>query len=95
MKVIIVDDSRIFREGLKFFIQENSNWQVISEASNGQEFLELNNLHLADIVLIDIEMPVMDGIEATKKVLWQHPNLKIIAITMYMDKVYLKQLNRY
>lgn len=92
MKIIIVDDSEAFREGLKYYLQKNHSYEIINEANNGIEFLNLKNIHDADIILMDIQMPELDGIKTVKKVLWNMSFLKIIAITMYRDKAYLKEL---
>jgi len=91
-KIILVDDQPIFREGLKLYLENELGHSVIAEASNGIEFLKLNNIRKADIVIMDIEMPKMNGLEASKLVLNQYLDLKIIAITMYQDKAYLKDL---
>jgi DNA-binding NarL/FixJ family response regulator len=91
-KIIMVDDNIPFRTNLKKYIESDLNCSVIAEASNGREFLEIPSIYLADVILMDIAMEEMDGIEATKKALWKHPNLKIIAITMHSEKIYLIQL---
>ncbi len=92
MKIVIIDDSYTFREGLRFFLENQLHHEVIGEASNGKEFLELEAVPSSDIVLIDIEMPELNGIEAIQKYLSNYPFLRAIAITMYTDQVYLKQL---
>jgi len=92
MKIILVDDNVTFREGLRFFIEQITDYNIIAEASNGREFLELNNISDSDIILIDLSMPGIDGIEAAKQILWRYPNLKLIAITMYQDMAYLTRL---
>lgn len=92
MKIIIVDDSKAFREGLKYFLQKDQQYEVTWEANNGIEFLKLKNMHQADIILMDIQMPELNGIKATKKALWDTNYLKIIAITMFEDKAYLSEL---
>ncbi len=86
--VIIVDDHLIFRQGLKSLLSVENIASVIGEASNGKEFLELL-LHLKpDLVLMDIDMPHMNGMEATQKSLDLFPELKIIAFTMFGDEEY-------
>ncbi len=90
--IIIVDDHKLFREGLKFFLENSLGYEIIAVASNGKEFLSLPNLREANIVLLDIRMPEMGGVEAAEKVLLDYNYLKIIAITMYKDDAYLKQL---
>jgi DNA-binding NarL/FixJ family response regulator len=91
-KIIIVDDSEIFRCSLEFHLKITLNYEVIGIAANGEEFLALNNINNADIILMDIEMPVLNGFAAAGKALWKYLNLNIIAITDYQDKAYLKDL---
>jgi DNA-binding NarL/FixJ family response regulator len=91
-KVIIVDDQPQFRESLRVYLINELGYSVIGEARNGDEFLEMKNINEADIILMDIEMPGMNGLETSKLALWRFSHLKIIAITMYKDKAYLKSL---
>ncbi len=88
----MVDDNVSFRANLKGYIEKSLGFEVIGEASNGRLFLELSNLYDADIILMDIAMDEMDGIQATKLALWRNPKLKIIAVTMHSERVYLIQL---
>lgn len=85
-KIIIVDDHSLFREGMKLLIEMEGLGQVIAEAENGQVFMELLKIMDPDLVLMDIEMPLMDGLEATKKALEIRPNLKILALSMLSGK---------
>ena len=90
--IIIVDDHLIFRQGLKTLIQIEDIANVIGEASNGKEFIELlSHLH-PDLVLMDIDMPHMNGIEATIEALKLMPELKIIAFTMFGDEEYYTKM---
>ena len=91
-KIILVDDHEIFRNGLKMVLGKLKYTKVIAEASNGQEFLDLLKDHQPDIVLIDIEMPVMNGIEATERALKTHPDLKMIALTMFNEDEYIQSM---
>lgn len=87
-KVIIVDDHTLFRNGLKLLLNQSGIVDVIEEASNGQEFLDMIERFPESIVFMDIEMPVLNGIEATKLAVEKYPDLKIIALTMFSDKAY-------
>ncbi len=86
--LIIVDDHLIFRQGLKSLITVENFATVIGEASNGIEFLELLSHQKPDLVLMDIDMPHMNGMEATQKALEMIPDLKVIAFTMFGDEEY-------
>jgi len=86
--IIIVDDHLIFRQGLKTLFTVEDIATVIGEASNGIEFIELLSDFKPDLVLMDIDMPHMNGMEATQKALSMMPDLKIIAFTMFGDEDY-------
>lgn len=86
--IIIVDDHMIFRQGLIALVSGQNIACVIGEASNGKEYLELLVNLKPDLVLMDIDMPHMNGVEATEKSLEMLPDLKIIAFTMFSDEDY-------
>jgi DNA-binding NarL/FixJ family response regulator len=88
IRIIIADDHQLFRNGLKILLNSFPDFEVTGEASNGEEFLKLLNTIPADITLMDINMPEMDGIEATRKGLKLCPELKIIALSMYGEEEY-------
>lgn len=85
-KIIVVDDHALFREGIKLLIENEKIGEVIAEAENGAQFLELLRVHNPDLVIMDIEMPIMDGLEATKKATSLRPDLKILVLTMLNHK---------
>ncbi|MDF1551258.1 MAG: response regulator transcription factor [Bacteroidales bacterium] len=87
-KVLIVDDHGIFRDGIKLVLSQTDDFEAIGEASNGNIFLEFINVTLPDIVLMDISMPIMDGITASKIALEKYPQLKIISLSMFGDEEY-------
>ncbi len=87
--IIIVEDHAIFREGLKQVISGLPGMKVIGEAENGEVFLELLKKTKPDIVIMDIKMPVMDGIEATDRAMKLYPDLKIIVLSMFGEEEYL------
>lgn len=87
-----MDDHQLFREGLKFLLKEVP-WIILSgEAENGKQFMELIKDVKTDIVLMDVSMPEMDGIEASRLALKKYPGLKIIALTMFGEEHYYYQM---
>ena len=90
--LIIVEDNLIFRQVLKSLISVEKLARVIGEASNGMEFLDLLLQLHPDLVLMDIDMPVMNGIDATQKSLEQNPDLKIIALTQFDNDEYFNEM---
>lgn len=92
IKIFLVDDHNLFREGLKFLLSNNDIISEIHEAENGKELLK-NVLNVRpDIILMDIEMPVMDGIEATKETLKIYPKSKVIALSMYGNENFYSEM---
>ncbi len=90
--VILVDDHKLFREGLKLLLENLTYIKKVDEAGNGKEFLKLVEKYHPDIVFMDIEMPEMDGITATQQALKLFPDLNIIALSMYGDENYYSQM---
>lgn len=88
IKIIIADDHQLFRNGLKILLNAFPEFEVIGEASNGEEFLRILKNTSADVALMDINMPEMDGIEATRKGLKLCPQIAIIALSMYGEEEY-------
>lgn len=89
LQIMIVEDQHIFRKGLIMLLKEIPGVSIFGEASNGEEFLKMIEKQRPDIVLMDIQMPIMNGIEATKLALDIYPSLKIVAISMFGDEEYL------
>lgn len=90
IKIILADDHAIFLKGLRMMVNECSNFKVIGEASNGRELLDLLDHISPDIILTDIKMPVMNGVEATKAAVEKYPHPKIMALTMFSDLKYMR-----
>lgn len=92
IRLFLVDDHQLFRNGLKFILNERKDMEVAGEASNGKEFLDLVDFVKPDVVLMDIGMPVMDGVEATKRALEKYPQLKILVLSMYDESEYYNSM---
>lgn len=88
IKIFIADDHNLFRDGLKLLLGSFSDMEVAGEASNGKELLDKIDDHSDNIVLLDIDMPEMSGIEAAEKATEKYPDLKIIALSMFGDAEY-------
>lgn len=88
IRIIIADDHQLFRNGLKILLSAFPDFEVVAEASNGEEFLKILRNTQADIALMDINMPEMDGIDATRKGLKLCPDINIIALSMYGEEEY-------
>lgn len=92
VKIIIVDDHEIFRNGLKMVLGKLEYVELVGEAGNGQEFLDLLRKTHCDLVLMDIEMPIMSGIDATRIAIKENPDLKVISLTMFTDDDYIQSM---
>jgi DNA-binding NarL/FixJ family response regulator len=92
IKIFVVDDHSIFKKGLLTQLKEFPNVEVIGEAGTGQEFLDKIETLIPDLVFMDIKMPGMTGIEATKQSVKKYPHLKIVALSMFGEEEYLQDM---
>lgn len=86
IKVLIADDHHVVRRGLLFFLKTQKDIEVIGEASNGQEAVALATELQPDIVLMDLVMPIMDGIQATRRIKSVYPHIHILMLTSFSDR---------
>lgn len=92
VKLFLVDDHKMIREGLKNFLSDNKDFEIVGEAENGVDCLrQLEDLDV-NIVLTDLNMPEMDGLELTKRIKEVKPELKVIALTMMGESQHIKQM---
>lgn len=92
LNLLIVDDHKIFRDGLKLLLSQFPFIDTIHEASNGQEFLDMVGDIQPDLIMMDINMPIIGGIEATRLALKRQPDLKIIVLTTFHDEDFIEQM---
>jgi DNA-binding NarL/FixJ family response regulator len=92
IKIAIADDSTIFRDGLKVSLLRDERFEVVLEADNGSRLLAGMETANPDVILMDLKMPVMDGMEATKEVKKRYQNVKVLIVTMYDDDKFIVHL---
>ena len=85
----IADDHKIFRNGLKATLEDNPDFDLIVEASNGKQLIALLATNVPDVILMDIKMPEMDGIQTTAQVKQRYPGVKVLALSMFNEDKYI------
>lgn len=91
-KVLIADDHSVVRSGLKLVLESSGAFEIVAEAADGSELPALVEAHEPDLVIIDISMPVVSGIDAARVLRARHPGLKILALTVHADEEYIFQM---
>ncbi|MCD4678263.1 MAG: response regulator transcription factor [Desulfobacula sp.] len=89
IKIIIADDHSILQHGLCSSLEMEKGFKVVAKANSGRSAIELATLHRPDLVIMDVSMPHLNGMEATKQILEKNPEIKIIALSMHMEKIYV------
>jgi DNA-binding NarL/FixJ family response regulator len=92
IKMLLVDDHEIVRDGLKTLIESHHGVDIVDEAENGLAALEACKNHEIDLIIMDINMPEMDGIQATRSIKEQFPDIKILALTMSDNDVHIRKM---
>ena len=92
IKIAVVDDHHFYRRKLVNFLNTNPEFNVIYDAENGLAFLDHLNITIPDITIIDVKMPVLNGIETIKRAMQFNQHLKFIALTMYEERDYIYKL---
>jgi DNA-binding NarL/FixJ family response regulator len=88
-KIIVVDEHKILREGLSTLIAKQPDMEIIGEAKDGREALQLLDKLMPDLILMDVTMPNLNGIEATRKIKSKNPDIEIIALSLHSDRRYV------
>lgn len=88
IKVLLVDDHDLVRLGIKKLLSDVPNIQIVGEANSGEKAIEIIEKVKPDVILMDVKMPGMGGLEATKQIVHKHPEIKILVVTVYGDEPY-------
>jgi two-component system, NarL family, response regulator NreC len=89
IRILLADDHTIIRSGLKLLLEQQADFKVVGEASNGREAVELAARHHPQVVILDIGMPQLNGIEATRQILTQEPQTQVVILSMHSDEGYV------
>ncbi len=89
IRILLVDDHKITRDGLRAMFEKLSDMEVVGEAESGREAVKLTRELKPDVIIMDISMPDLNGIDATRQILAESPKIKVIALSMYSDRRYV------
>src|SRR5947208_6168978 len=89
IRILIADDHGIVRKGLRLQLEQNDDFEVVGEATEGREAVRLAEEFLPDVVIMDIAMPNLNGIQATAQLVKKNPQIAVIILSMYSDETYL------
>ena len=94
IRLLIADDHSVVREGIRLVLRSSSAFVIVAEAENGEEAVKLARKHTPDIVIMDISMPRLNGIDATSAIKAENPDIKVIILTVHEDEEYVYQILR-
>ena len=92
VKILLADDHTIVRQGLKLILSAHADLEVVGEAANGREAVELADKLRPDIVLMDVQMPELNGIEATRKMVAANSRIRVLVLSMHKESVYVREI---
>ena len=91
LRIVLADDHTLFRQGLRRVLEEQTGWHVVAEASDGAEAVRLSVEHEPHMVILDVAMPRLNGVEATRQLTRRLPGVRVLIVSMYSDDVYIMQ----
>ncbi len=92
IKILLADDHQMFIDGMKSFLKTEPNIEVVGQALNGEDILQELQRMAVDVIIMDVRMPNMDGIEATRRIKQLYPDVKVLVLSMFNEKSYISQL---
>jgi DNA-binding NarL/FixJ family response regulator len=92
LRILLADDHTVVRQGLRKVLEERPEWQVVAEAGDGREAVRLAEQHKPDVAVIDVAMPLLNGIETTRQITKRTPKVRILVLSMHSDEAYVTQM---
>jgi ATP/maltotriose-dependent transcriptional regulator MalT/ActR/RegA family two-component response regulator len=90
--ILLVDDHPLFRKGLRLLLEEEADFRIVGEAGDGREAIDRVRKHTPEVVIMDITMPEFNGVEATRKIVSEHPSAKVVALSMHAGKRFVEDM---
>ena len=91
LRLVLGDDHTIVRQGLRKILEAHREWQVVAEVGNGREAVQITTVERPDVVILDVGMPQMNGIEATRQIVKRQPDVRVLILSMHADESYIIQ----
>jgi DNA-binding NarL/FixJ family response regulator len=92
LRILLADDHTVVRQGLRKILEERSDWEVVAEAGDGREAVRQAEEHEPDVAILDITMPLLNGVEATRQIVKRCPSTRVLVLTMHSDEAYVNQV---
>jgi two-component system, NarL family, response regulator NreC len=94
IRILLADDHAVVRQGFRMILGAHSDLEIVGEAGNGREAVELSAALKPDVVVMDVTMPELNGIEATRRLTADNPHIRVVALSMHKDSVYVREILR-
>jgi two-component system response regulator NreC len=92
LRILLADDHTVVRQGLRKVLEERSDWKVVAEAGDGREAVRQAEQHKPDVAILDVAMPLLNGIEATRQIVRRVPGVRVLVLSMHADEAYVTQI---
>jgi DNA-binding NarL/FixJ family response regulator len=92
LRILLADDHTVVRQGLRKVLEERSDWEVVAEAGDGREAVRRAEELQPDVAILDITMPLLNGVEATRQIVRRLPSTRVLVLTMHSDEAYVNQI---